>query len=169
MIDASVERNTRRAAGLKRECGAADLLHRKLYSAADPCSCSRWAGDNKFDSVRWPDLLVSAQTEGVPRNVTFDMGKKVCVCCNAKSRGPALPFNFKCSAGIDFRKRGNCSIFCFDMPVATNAWPSTSSRQQDAHSQDLKNKFLHRGVNSGDMMQRQGALDSRKIVNVSAT
>jgi hypothetical protein len=82
--------------------------------------------------MRWPDVVVSAQIKRVARDVTVDIRKKVFVGGDAKSRRPVLPFDFKCSAGVDLGKSVNCSVLCFDAPIASNSGPSASRGQSDA-------------------------------------
>src|ERR1044071_4029388 len=93
--------------------------------------------------MRWPDVVVSAQIKRVARHITVDIRKKIFVGGDAKSRRPVLPFDFKCSAGINLGKGLNCSVLCFDAAIASNSRPSASSCQHDAHSQTDKNDLLH--------------------------
>src|SRR4029077_9689962 len=111
--------------------------------AADSCGCSCRAGDNDLDSIRWPDFVVRAPVERVARDVTLDIRKKVFVGRDAESRGPALPFDFECSADVDLGEGANCSVLCFDVAVASNSHPSASNGQHDARSQKYKNDLLH--------------------------
>src|SRR6266496_1870084 len=93
--------------------------------------------------MRWPDLVVRAQTKRVARDVTLDIRKKVFVGRDAESRGPVLPFDFECSACVDLGKGANCSVLCFDASIASGSHPSASSGQHDARSQKYKNDLLH--------------------------
>jgi len=91
----------------------------------------------------WPDVIVSAQIKRVARDVTVDIRKKIFVGGDAKSRRPVLPFDFKCSAGVDLGKRVDCSVLCFDAAIASNSRPSASSDQHNADRQKDKNDLLH--------------------------
>src|SRR5438128_2266043 len=113
--------------------------------------------------MRWPDVVVSAQIKRFARDVTVDIRKKVFVGGETKSRRPILPFDFKCSAGVDLGKGVNCSVLCFDAPIASNSRPSASYGQHDAHRQTDKNDLLHWKYDFTGSMQRRFALDSRKI------
>jgi hypothetical protein len=93
--------------------------------------------------MRWPDLVVRTQMKRVVRDLTLDIRKEVFVGGDAESRGPALPFYFECSAGVDLGEGANCSVICFDVTVASNSHPSASNGQHDARSQKYKNDLLH--------------------------
>jgi hypothetical protein len=93
--------------------------------------------------MRWPDLVVRAQMKRVVRDITLDIRKEVFVGRDAESRGPALPFDFECSAGVDLGEGAYCSVLCFDVAVASNSHPSASNGQHDARSQKYKNDLLH--------------------------
>jgi hypothetical protein len=79
----------------------------------------------------------------VARDVTFDIRKKVFVGRDVESRGPALPFDFECSTGVDLGERTNRSVIRFDVAIASNANPSASSGQSDADGQKYNRDFLH--------------------------
>lgn len=162
-IDVSIERNMGCAATFKSELGSGELFCSKSYGAADSCTCPCWTGDNDLDSVCWPDLIVRAQMQSVPRDVARDVRKKVFVRRDAESRGPVLPFDLECSTGVDLGKGTNRSIFSFDMAVASNSRPSASNGQGHACSQKYKGNLLHGNMISLVTMQRRGALDSREI------
>ena len=116
----------------KSELGSGELFCGEFYSAADSCACPCLAGNNHLDSMCWPNLVVRAHMKRVARDVTFDIRKKVFVGRNVESRGPALPFDFECSTGVDLGERTNSPVICFDVAIASNANPSASSRQSDA-------------------------------------
>jgi hypothetical protein len=86
---------------------------------------------------------VRAQMKRVPRDITFDIRKKVFIGRDVESRGPALPFDFECPAGVDLGEGVNCSVFCFDVPITSNSHPSASNSQHDTASQKYKNDLLH--------------------------
>ena len=113
--------------------------------------------------MRWPDVVVSAQMKRVARDVTLDIRKKVFVGRDAESRRPALPFDFKYSAGVDLGKGANRSVIRFDVAIASNANPSASSGQGDADSQKYNRDLLHGKYDSPVRMQQRLALDSRKF------
>ena len=48
-----------------------------------------------FDSMRWPDVVVSAQIKRVARDVTVDIRKKVFVGRDAKSRETRFAIRFQ--------------------------------------------------------------------------
>jgi hypothetical protein len=79
----------------------------------------------------------------VARDVTFDIRKKVFVGRDVESRGPALPFDFECSTGVDLGERTNRSVIRFDVAIASNANPSASSGQSDADGQKYNCDLLH--------------------------
>ena len=91
----------------------------------------------------WPNLAVRAQTKCVARDVAFDIGKKVFVGCDVERRGPAFPFDFECSTGVDLGERTNCSVIRFDVAIASNANPSAASGQSDADGQKYNRDLLH--------------------------
>ncbi len=91
----------------------------------------------------WPDLLVRAQMKRVARDVTFDIRKKVFVGCDAESRGPALPFDFECSAGVDLGEGANRSVIRFDVAIASNANPPASSSPSHAEGKKYNRDLLH--------------------------
>ena len=91
----------------------------------------------------WPNLAVRAQTKCVARDVAFDIGKKVFVGCDVERRGPALPFDFECSTGVDLGERTNCSVIHFDVAIASNTNPSAASGQSDADGQKYNRDLLH--------------------------
>jgi hypothetical protein len=91
----------------------------------------------------WPNLVVRAQTKCVAREITFDIGKKVFVGRDVESRGPALPFDFEYSTGVDLGERANRSVIRFDVAIASNANPSASSGQNDADGQKYNCDLLH--------------------------
>jgi hypothetical protein len=86
---------------------------------------------------------VRAQMKRVVRDITLDIRKEVFVGGDAESRGPALPFDFECSAGVDLGEGANCPVLCFDVAVASNSHPSASNGQYEARSQEYKNDLLH--------------------------
>jgi hypothetical protein len=79
----------------------------------------------------WPDLLVRAQVKRLAGDVTLDIGKKIFIGRDVESRGPALPFDFECSTGVDLGEGANRSVNRFDVAIASNANPSSSSGQGD--------------------------------------
>lgn len=114
--------------------------------------------------MRWPDVVVRAQVKRIARDVTLDIRKKVFVCRDAESRRPALPFDFKYSAGVDLGKGANRSVIRFDVAIASNANPSASSGQGDADRQKYNRDLLHGKYHSPDRMQQRLGPDSRKFL-----
>jgi hypothetical protein len=91
----------------------------------------------------WPDLVVRAQMKRVARDVTFDIRKKIFVGRDAKSRGPALPLDFKCPTSVDLGEGANRSVIRFDVAIASNANPSATRGQSDAAGQKYDRDLLH--------------------------
>ena len=115
-------------------------------------------------SMRWPNVIVSAQMKRVARDVTLYISKKVFVGRDAESSRSALPFDFKYSAGVDLGKGANCSVIRFDMAIASNANPSASAAK--AATQTVRNTivifFMGNMILTGSRMQQRGVSYSRK-------
>src|SRR5262249_18632128 len=115
----------------------------ELYSAAGPYACPCRAGDKDLDSMRWPNLLARPQMKRVVGDVTFHIRQKILVGRDAESRGPALPFNFECSSGVDLGKGADSPVISFDVAVAPDAYPSAASGESDTEGQKYKCDLLH--------------------------
>ena len=91
----------------------------------------------------WPDLLVRAQTKRVTRDVALNIGKQILISRDAQSGRPTFPFDYECSTGVDLGKRGNRSVFGFDITVASNSHPPTSKGEDNACGQKYNDDLLH--------------------------
>jgi hypothetical protein len=79
----------------------------------------------------------------VARDVTLNVRKKIFVGRDTESRGSVLPFDFKCSTGVDLGEGANRSFFCFDVAIASNPGPPAPGDESDADGQQYNRDLLH--------------------------
>lgn len=77
-------------------------------------------------------MFSRAQAKRVIGDVTFDVGEKIFVCRDIKSRFAALPLNYERAVGANIGKGADRAFLGLDLTIAPDSDPLATGDQNDA-------------------------------------